>query len=112
LLSQLDFAVKAAWTSRHQPKYVDVKVLLMSWESDDLGVQVEIDILESVFREVYRYHVKAWKIPDILPGRQANFEVKTFVDQGGNSDNLLIVYYAGHAMPNPEHSGLPIWFAK
>ncbi|OIW34642.1 hypothetical protein CONLIGDRAFT_665362 [Coniochaeta ligniaria NRRL 30616] len=112
LLLQLDHAVKASWTSRHQSKYTDVKVLLLSWDSDDLGVDREISVLESVFKDAYHYDdVQHWKIPDKRPGHEASARIARFLERGGDADNLLIVYYAGHAMPNVNH-GLPTWFAN
>lgn len=113
LLVQLDHAVKACWTSRHRSKYADVKVLMLSWGSDDLKVDEEISVLMSVFRDAYHYDdIQHWKISDKRPGHEASARIAKFLEQGGDPDNLLIVYYAGHAMPNTNHRGLPIWFAK
>jgi len=113
LLLQLDLAVKASWASRHQSKYADVKVLMLSWASDDLGVEKEINILKSVFQDAYNYDdVAHWKIPDKRPGHEASARITRFFQQGGQPDNLLIVYYAGHVTPNVNHHGLPTWFAK
>ncbi|KAK0639184.1 hypothetical protein B0T16DRAFT_462884 [Cercophora newfieldiana] len=111
--TQLDLAVRAAWASRHRCKYVDVKVLLMSWQSDDLGVRDEVSALESVFRDIYRFDVEWWKIPDESPGRDATKKVIQFVESGNTPDTLLILYYAGHAAQNPHQGGgLPCWVAN
>jgi hypothetical protein len=113
LLPQLDLAVKASWATRNQSKYADVGVLMMSWASDDLGVEKEINILKSVFQDAYNYaDITHWKIPDKRPGQEALERVRQFHKQGDQPDNLLIIYYAGHAMPNVNHHGLPTWFAK
>ncbi|KAB5551008.1 hypothetical protein GE09DRAFT_157493 [Coniochaeta sp. 2T2.1] len=112
LLLQLDHAVKASWTTRHE-RYNDVKVLLLSWVSDDLGVETEINILKSVFQDAYHYNdIVHWKIPDKRPGHEASARIAKFLEQGGDANNLLIVYYAGHAMPNVNHHGVPTWFAN
>ncbi|KAK3988734.1 hypothetical protein QBC44DRAFT_243095 [Cladorrhinum sp. PSN332] len=112
-LRQLDLAVQAAWPSRHSPKYLEVKVLLMSWESDDLGVEVEVQRLESVFRDLYHFHVEYWKIPDRRSVMEATQKVLDFKKAGDNPDTLLIFYYAGHATLNPNQPmGLPTWIAN
>jgi hypothetical protein len=110
--TQLDLAVRAAWATRHRSKYVDVRVLLLSWESDDLGVDDEVSALASVFRDIYRFDVEWWTIPDETPGRHTTKKVIQFVESGNDPDTLLILYYAGHAAPNPYQSGLPCWVAK
>ena len=85
----------------------------MSWASDDLGVEKEVNILKSVFEDAYHYNdVVHWKIPDKRPGHEASARIAKFLDQGGDPNNLLIVYYAGHAMANVNHHGVPTWFAK
>jgi hypothetical protein len=111
-LTQLDLAVRAAWATRDGCKYADVKVMLLSWESDDLGVSDEVSALESVFRDIYHFDVEWWKIPDKSPGRHATKKVIEFVEGGNDPDTLLILYYAGHAASNPHQGGLPSWVAK
>jgi hypothetical protein len=86
---------------------------MLSWGSDDLGVEKEIDILKSVFEVAYHYdNVTHWKIPDQRPGHEASAQIAKFLEQDGDQNNLLILYYAGHAMPNVNHHGLPTWFPK
>ncbi|KAK0613729.1 hypothetical protein B0T14DRAFT_283972 [Immersiella caudata] len=111
--TQLDLAVRAVWATRHGCKYLDVQVLLLSWESDDLGVKDKVSALESVFRDIYRFDVEWWRIPDLAPGRHATKKVIDFVEGGNSPDTLLILYYAGHAAPNPHQGGgLPCWVAN
>ncbi|KAK1750948.1 hypothetical protein QBC47DRAFT_309110 [Echria macrotheca] len=111
LTRNLDLAVQAAWAARHSSRYVDVKVLLMSWASDDLGVKDEVQVLESVFRDLYNFDVENWTIPDEEPGLEAASKVLEFVKTGRHPDNLLILYYAGHALQSP-NGGLPTWIAN
>lgn len=111
-LLQLDLAVQASWAARHRSKYVDVKVLLMTWQSDDLGVEREAQVLLSVFRDLYRFDCEHWQIPDRDAGREATKKVIAHMERA-NSDSLLIFYYAGHATRNPHFpGGLPTWLAK
>ncbi|OIW32561.1 hypothetical protein CONLIGDRAFT_712867 [Coniochaeta ligniaria NRRL 30616] len=113
LLVQLNMAVQAAFPTRHRSPYVDVNVLLMTWESDDLGVEREVQCLESLFRDVYHFEVEHWKIPDHQPGRHATKKVIELMEVSTHADNLVIFYYAGHAMRNSHQpGGLPIWFAN
>ncbi|AEO69971.1 uncharacterized protein THITE_2120742 [Thermothielavioides terrestris NRRL 8126] len=113
-LLQLDLAVQASWAARHRSKYVDVKVLLMTWQSDDLGVEREAQALLSVFRDLYRFDCEYWQIPDRDSAREATKKVIAHMERASSSpDNLFIFYYAGHASPNPHFpGGLPTWVAK
>jgi len=53
----LSAAVKAVWPTRHENRYSDIQVLMLSWEDDDLGVSDEIDDLERTFRDLFNYEV-------------------------------------------------------
>ena len=110
---ELDLAVQARWPRRHSCAYSTVKVLMMSWAQDDLRVEREMQVLESVFRQAYHFDVEHWKIPGEWSRRHATKKVIEFVETVDCPDTLLIFYYAGHAMPNlHQPGGCPIWFAK
>ncbi len=77
--------------------YKEVHVLLLSWEDDDLGVLDEVIELEDVFRRDYGYHsVRRWEIPSLKPYSKLEDELYLFRKDHSSTDNLLIVYYAGH----------------
>lgn len=97
LLLRLDLAVQASWAARNRSKYVDVKILLMTW-SDDLGVERELQALLSVFRDLYGFDCEYWKIPDRDSGREATKKVISHIEgASSNPDNLFIFYYACRA---------------
>lgn len=113
LLSHLTDAVSAAWPDRQNLRsYKKVKVILMSWENDDLNVDAEISPLLSVFRGLYHYDAESWKIPSRRPAVELSRKVADVVDTYGREGNLLIFYYAGHARPNDQPGGSPVWVAK
>jgi hypothetical protein len=106
----LQAAVNAAWPSRGRSRYSEVYVLLMSWEDDTLGVETEMRLLGKVFSNLYRYEVQEFKIPTKTPGKATMREVSRFLENDG-LDNLLIVYYAGHARLSLQANEPPIWVA-
>lgn len=111
-LSHLTDAVSAAWPDRFATRYRKVKVLLMTWEKDDLGVETEVRNLESVFRGLYHYDTEYWKIPSRRSAVEVSRKVADLVDAHGQEGNLLILYYGGHARPSEQHGGGPVWAAK
>lgn len=105
----LSAAVQAIWPTRHESRYSDVQVLILSWEDDDLGVYKEIDELKRTFRELYKYKVSEWTIPWDKPERRLNLKVGEFLEEHDDKDHLLIVYYAGHGFLNEQR--IPMWAA-
>ncbi|KAK3296438.1 uncharacterized protein B0H64DRAFT_417841 [Chaetomium fimeti] len=111
-LSQLTDAVSAAWPDRFATRYRKVKVLLMSWDKDDLGLETEVRNLESVFRGLYHYDTEYWKIPSRRSAVEVSRKVADLVDAHGQEGNLLILYYGGHARPSEQPGGSPVWAAN
>ena len=84
----------------------------MSWEKDDSDVDAEIRPLESVFRGLYHYDTECWKIPSKRSAFELSRKIADLVDANGQEGNLLILYYGGHARPNENPGGSPVWVAK
>jgi hypothetical protein len=110
LTTHLQAAVDEVWPHRFGLRYRNVKVLLVSWEADDLGVIKEVRALEHVFRDFYRYDVSTYLITSHHPDRALTRRVIEFVDSA-MKDTLLIFYYAGHASMNPNRLESVIWSA-
>ncbi|KAI9644511.1 hypothetical protein NHQ30_006532 [Ciborinia camelliae] len=86
---------KAAWSARRSNCYSKVKVLIVHWASDDLGVSEEIENLADVFQDLYHFEVAKFEIPDLQPASKLSNRVRIFI--GDNSpDTLLIFGYNGH----------------
>lgn len=105
----LSAALNAAWPSRHESRYSDAQVLILSWEDDDLGVFHEINVLQRTFRDLFNYGVTEWKIPQHKPERKLNLKIGEFLDDYDSKDHLLIVYYAGHGFLNEQR--VSMWAA-
>jgi hypothetical protein len=95
-VDDLQVAINAAWPTRKKTRYENVHVLLLSWEDDNLGVELEIKRLGHVFSNLYRFNVQEFKIPRKTPGKATISCVSHFLETDAH-DSLLIVYYAGHA---------------
>jgi hypothetical protein len=54
-------------------------VLLVQWESDDLGVDQELESLKKVFTQLYHYEASKFFIPDELPFRSLGETVHRFI---------------------------------
>ena len=109
----LNEAVQAAWPKRHDIRYSQVHVLLLSWKDDDLGVAQEIETLRHVFRDMYNFQVQEYQIPSSKPDRNLKHRVWEFLGHKiiDNKENLLILYYGGHARRAMQSNEAPVWFA-
>ena len=88
-------SIEDNWSRRHGLRYTRVKVLLVSWDLDDLGVTKEIDKLADVFSTSYCFQVSKFQIPEQNPTRALQHRVGMFVGDD-DPETLLISYYAGH----------------
>jgi len=106
----LSARVGEVWQNRHGSRYKYVRMLLVYWEADDLGVLREIGILKHVFSDLFFYDVSQYAIPNHCPDRSLKRRVLDFVE-GDCKDTLLIFYYAGHAFINTNRHDAPVWTA-
>jgi len=65
----------------------------------------------SIFRDLYKYQVEHWEIPDEDSDLAATEKVIACIKEVNGSDNLLIVSYAGHATIEASGSR-QIWWAR
>ncbi|KAI1300030.1 hypothetical protein F5Y03DRAFT_364814 [Xylaria venustula] len=108
-LVQLNQAIQSAWPKRFVG-YTDVAVLMLCWDETYGGaMRTENRRLASVFSSVYNYSVSRWWIPSENPDRAIYKRMDRFLDDYGHPENLLIIYYAGHARHNPAGGYFPIW---
>ncbi|KAL8853740.1 MAG: hypothetical protein Q9221_001383 [Calogaya cf. arnoldii] len=98
----LNNAAAAAFPRSGSSRYRDVYVLLLSWEGDDLGVVGEIDDLEAVFRDIYRYRVERWKIPSTTSHNSLVYRIMHALRDFESNDKLFITYYGGHGFMNDD----------
>jgi hypothetical protein len=105
---QLQALVSTKWPTRHS-RYTRVKVLLVQWQSDDLGVDQELKSLKKVFTQLYHYEVSKFLIPDELPFRSLGKAVLRFIGDD-SPETLLIFYYSGHGILQPHRNDL-FWAA-
>jgi len=110
LAIDLNDAVQAAWSHRHDIRYSKVEVLLLRWAEDDLGVIRELRDLERVFTDLYFYNVHKYDIPSEKPDKALTRRVLDFLDQDGD-ETLFILYYAGHGKSGSHLSDGPLWYA-
>ena len=82
-------------------RYEDVAVLILYWEEGygDLEVLPEVDRLTDIFERRFGFVVQQGKLPSQGSPVQANAILAKFVQAHHGVNNLLIVYYAGHAAP-------------
>ena len=108
--ADLNEAVQAAWPKRHSIRYLQVYVLLLSWEADDLNVDQEIEPLRAVLVDRYHFSVQHYKIPGVKPDKALKKRIYDFLEED-DKDTLLIVYYAGHARSALQSNEASLWFA-
>ena len=92
--------------------YTKVEVLLLCWEHScsDMATKEEIDDLKATLENQFNYHVEI-KYLDVTTKVQVfvNAIMATFVAQHNSPNTLLIVYYAGHGRPGPDHADLELF---
>jgi len=110
MAERMQAATQEAWSRRSEP-YIAVRVLLLYWEDDDLGVIKEVEGLESTFRDIYNYDTEIWKIGGSKPDRSLKVKLGKFCEDYDSQGNLLILYYAGHAQANNSPGQPPYWIS-
>jgi hypothetical protein len=108
----LTFVIQAAssiFPNKGRSRYKDVRVLLLRWEEDTMGVQYELDDLAETFKSTYGFETEIWQIPTIKSHFALMGRALQVVQDYGKADNLLIVYYAGHGLMNPSRQALWTW---
>lgn len=76
--------------------YRSVSALLVSWEADDLNVLKEVTKFETVLKAEYNFATNHCILPAKDPETYFIKRLITF-RSGRGEDDLLIMYYAGHA---------------
>ncbi|TGO14790.1 hypothetical protein BTUL_0048g00290 [Botrytis tulipae] len=99
--------LKREFRDRRSNCYTSVKVLIVRWASDDLGLSGSIDNLARVFEQSYRFNVAKFTIPDFDPANALSSQVQELI--GDNSPNTLLIFaYLGHGgIQNTSHD--TIW---
>ena len=94
--------------SRPMSPYNSVDALLLQWEEDDLKVDDEVTELDRIFTTRCNFTTQRWKIPSIYPEDQLIHRILDF-RKGKTADDLLILFYGGHAGGDPQEC---IWAAN
>ncbi|KAI4101664.1 MAG: hypothetical protein LQ345_007406, partial [Seirophora villosa] len=108
----LNHALCAAFPKTTQSRYKHVRVLLLSWGDDDLGVATEIAELQRVFDSSYHFQTYHWRIPSHRSHNALVRQVMQLLDESESRDELLIVYYGGHGKMNEDRQCVWIWYVK
>ncbi|ORX96605.1 hypothetical protein BCR34DRAFT_578572 [Clohesyomyces aquaticus] len=82
--------------------YHNVHILTIQWknEIDQLHVKEEVDELTTVFKDIFNYDVTRVELGAEKSEQQLDKEISDWIYKYDNSNNLLILYYAGHGIFN------------
>lgn len=72
-----------------------------------MGVSWELDDLAATFKHAYGFNTETWLIPTAQPHLALMGKAFKMVQDAGQKDNLIIVYYAGHGGMNSSRQ--PLW---
>ncbi|KAL8790092.1 MAG: hypothetical protein Q9213_000794 [Squamulea squamosa] len=95
-------AAAAAFPNQGKSRYRHVHSLLLSWEEDELGVVSEVQELDEVLTQTYRFRTQQWSIPSLGSHNALAFRLMEFLRDYDNNENLLLVYYGGHGYMNDD----------
>ncbi|KAH6672111.1 hypothetical protein B0J14DRAFT_86694 [Halenospora varia] len=101
---RLEEAAFRAFPIRGRARYRQVIAVLIQWGDDDLEIQPDIDRLRTIFEACYGFFTQIWKIPSASSHLKLMSMVLHFVEDYGSTDNLMIIYYCGHAEINNGYS--------
>ncbi|KAF2107042.1 hypothetical protein BDV96DRAFT_654133 [Lophiotrema nucula] len=79
-------------------EYDAVGVLLLTWREDDLNCkEIEVNALEHVFKEKFKYKTEQYEIPPIESKQSLFNRLDAFISYYDSPSKLGIIYYGGHA---------------
>lgn len=101
MAENIEKAVSSSFPNQGGSRYKSVHVALMRWENGEWGFERELDALRRVFHEEYGFDATTWIIPS---NESSQYDVMAnalkFIRDFDTSDNLFILYYAGHGLIN------------
>jgi hypothetical protein len=74
-----------------------------------MGVEWELNDLAEKLASVYGFEAETWLIPTVRAHFALMAKALRVVDEWGKTDDLLIVYYAGHGLMNSSRQALWTW---
>lgn len=83
-------------------------MLLLRWEDDEMNVDWEVEDLEKVFMK-YGFGTERWLIPRKNPHLRLMSKAIELVELHNDQDDLVIIYYAGHALINNSRQATWSW---
>ncbi|KAF7886520.1 uncharacterized protein EAF01_011198 [Botrytis porri] len=102
--------LKREFRDRRSNFYTSVRVLIVRWALDDLGLSGPVDNLAKVFEKSYRFNVAKFTIPDVDPANALSSRVRESIGDD-SPDTLLIFVYIGHGnIENKSHDA--IWSGR
>lgn len=105
-------AAVAAFPNNKRSRYRKVYALLLSWEADELGVISEVQELDHVFSQIYRYQAEQWQIPSTNSHNMLAFRLMEFLRSYASNEHLLLIYYGGHGSMNDDRQCVWSWYVQ
>jgi hypothetical protein len=90
-------AFNGAFPKTISPRYTSAYALLLYWSEDDLGVATEATCLQRVFEDQYNFETDTYLIPSSDSEQLLVQRIFEFRKKHAAPENLLIIYYGGHA---------------
>ena len=101
--ARLQSAATLAYPDSKSMRYTKVYVLLLCWES---CLSTELEALHGVFKDDYHFDVEVWQIPS--RHSHHNLNRKLLELDRVSKDELKIVYYGEHGMPETRYVQAPL----
>ncbi|KAA8576133.1 hypothetical protein EYC84_006293 [Monilinia fructicola] len=91
----------------HMKELETFAVRVEEWEGSDVDAQPEFNALRSMFEICYGFTTDTWSIPSTHSHNKLMLQAVNYIEKHGTEDNLIIIYYGGHAVIN--NSRQAIW---
>ncbi|KAK3324926.1 hypothetical protein B0H66DRAFT_528977 [Apodospora peruviana] len=92
VVDALKSAANRASSTPGLSRYTSVRVMLLQWEFDDLGVKNEVQQLSEVFRLNFGFSVDSWQIPSAKPVLKLTQTISNWVEDFDGKNNLFVLY--------------------
>ncbi|CAD6448094.1 88532b95-296d-43b4-9bfb-982be07c9793 [Sclerotinia trifoliorum] len=97
---RVEEAAARAFPNRGRSRYAEVLVVLIKWEESDIDAQPEFNALRTMFEICYGFTTDTWSIPSTHSHNKLMLQAMNYIEKHGTEDNLIIIYYGGHATIN------------
>jgi Caspase domain len=106
---QVNAAIAGAFPGKTSHRYTAVRVLMIRWEVDELGVENDCKELEHVLANKFKFDVESILLPPQKAQQQLLWKIANLIMEFAHRDTLFIVHYSGHGSVTSKNDAIWRW---